>query len=179
MHIAHHRPLIQASIRETACWFNFECLLQSQNPELVGLDPNNLTDTQTEQLEAMLLALTQVCLKKHSTFATASFSQTNTDAINTAKDNLQFTTTDQLAQGATTLEAITANVAGTGILSNTLDMNGREAAVEMISVRNGLIMTRRLRSITCCCCFCCRKWLRASRALRTRTRPSWRRSSRA
>ena len=45
---------------------------------------------------------------------------------------MSFTTQDQLAQGANTLSAITGNVVGGGILSQTLDMDGREAAVAMI-----------------------------------------------
>ncbi len=58
--------------------------------------------------------------------------QENTDAIVTAKDTLAFDTLDNLAQGATTLASITANVAGDGPLSKTLDMEGRQAAVDMI-----------------------------------------------
>ena len=46
---------------------------------------------------------------------------------------MSFTTQDQLAQGANTLAAITSNVAGGGLLSQTLDMEGRQAAVEMIA----------------------------------------------
>jgi len=59
-------------------------------------------------------------------------SQANTDAINAANENLQFTTADQLAQGATTLASITSNV--NGEYGKTLDMEGRQAAVDMIEV---------------------------------------------
>ena len=50
-----------------------------------------------------------------------------------ASNSLQYETVDQLAQGATTLASITANIAGDGLLSKTLDMEGREVAVEMIA----------------------------------------------
>lgn len=39
---------------------------------------------------------------------------------------------DQLAQGANTLNGITSNIASTGPYSKTLDMEGRQAAVDMI-----------------------------------------------
>jgi hypothetical protein len=109
-------PKTQASIRKYACWFDFECLLASEDPTLTSIDPANMTDAQKERLEALVLFVTQA----------------NTDAITAAKDNLQFTTADQLAQGATTLASITSNV--NGELGKTLDMVGRQAAVDMIAV---------------------------------------------
>lgn len=61
--------------------------------------------------------------------------QANTDAIMNAKDNIPFTSLDQLAQGAAVLKRITAGLDKSELSAKTLDMEGREAAVQMIGVR--------------------------------------------
>ena len=62
--------------------------------------------------------------------------QANTNAIVNAKDGLQLETMDQLAAAANTLNGITSNIGSSGPeLANTLDMEGREAAVELIQVK--------------------------------------------
>lgn len=108
--------LADASIRETACWFNIQCLLKQQDLSIESTAKENMTESQLDQFNELMKLITNA----------------NTEAIRSARDNLQFTTTDQLAQGATTLSAITSNLAGSPELSKTLDMQGREAAVQMI-----------------------------------------------
>ncbi|XP_059084074.1 uncharacterized protein LOC131881274 [Tigriopus californicus] len=108
--------LADASIRETACWFNIQCMLKQQDLSLESTEKENMTDSQLDQFNELMKLITNA----------------NTEAIRSARDNLQFTTNDQLAQGASTLSAITSNLAGSPELSKTLDMQGREAAVQMI-----------------------------------------------
>lgn len=56
----------------------------------------------------------------------------NTAALTSAVDNMKFTTIDQLQQGASVLYAITSNAYGSDPLTNTLDMKGRQEAVNLI-----------------------------------------------
>ncbi len=96
-------------------------MLKEENPDmdLTALDTGNLTESQQEQVDNLILLVTQE----------------NKEALESASTNLQYETADQLAQSATTLASITANIAGDGVLSKTLDMQGREVAVNMIAVR--------------------------------------------
>ena len=61
--------------------------------------------------------------------------QSNTALIRRAVDNLKFTSVDSLDQGASTLYSLTSQLTKSGDISKTLDMNGREAAVELIEVK--------------------------------------------
>ena len=55
--------------------------------------------------------------------------------IENAAETLQFNSIDQLDQGAGTLYTITSQLTKGGDISKTLDMKGREAAVQLINVR--------------------------------------------
>ena len=55
--------------------------------------------------------------------------------INNAADTLEFNSIEQLDQGAGTLYTITSQLVKGGDVSKTLDMKGREAAVELVDVR--------------------------------------------
>ena len=54
--------------------------------------------------------------------------------IENAAQTLEFNTIDQLDQGAGTLYTITSQLTKGGDVAKTLDMKGREAAVELIEV---------------------------------------------
>jgi hypothetical protein len=83
---------------------------------LATFDYENMGDTQQVEFDNLVRTITNA----------------NTGALTSAKDNMQFTNADQLEQGAGTLYAITSNLVGTGPLTKTLDMKGREAAVGLI-----------------------------------------------
>ena len=51
---------------------------------------------------------------------------------------MQFTSVEKLDQGASTLYSLTSQLVKNGDISKTMDMRGREAAVELIEV-NSLI----------------------------------------
>ena len=52
----------QASIRKYACWFDIYCLLQQENPDLdlTDFDLENVTDSQQQQINSLILLVTQV-----------------------------------------------------------------------------------------------------------------------
>ena len=54
--------------------------------------------------------------------------------LNSASENLQFNSIEQLDQGAGTLYTITSQLVKGGDISKTLDMKGREAAVALVDV---------------------------------------------
>ena len=105
-----------ASIRAKACWFNISCALASNGQSLADLDPDKMDDKQKAEFNQLIRDVTKA----------------NTDALNSAKDNLNFESADALDQGASTLYSITSNLVGGGPMSKTLDMQGREAAVDFI-----------------------------------------------
>ena len=61
--------------------------------------------------------------------------QANTQLISNAAETLTFSTIDQLDQGAGTLYTITSQLTKGGDVAKTLDMKGREAAVQLIEVK--------------------------------------------
>ena len=61
--------------------------------------------------------------------------QANTQLISNAAETLTFSSIDQLDQGAGTLYTITSQLTKGGDVAKTLDMKGREAAVQLIEVR--------------------------------------------
>ena len=61
--------------------------------------------------------------------------QANTQLISNAAETLTFSSIDQLDQGAGTLYTITSQLTKGGDTAKTLDMKGREAAVELINVQ--------------------------------------------
>ena len=60
--------------------------------------------------------------------------QANTQLISNAAETLTFSTIDQLDQGAGTLYTITSQLTKGGDVAKTMDMKGREAAVQLIEV---------------------------------------------
>ena len=54
--------------------------------------------------------------------------------LNDAAENLEFTSLEQLDQGAGALYSITSPLVQGGDISKTLDMKGREAAVKLVGV---------------------------------------------
>ena len=102
-----------------------------------------------EAYDNLLRDLTNV--RKQNNISGADFkrSQANTQLIRDATETLEFNSIEQLEQarekhrwinielglqGASTLSSITSQLAKGGDMAKTLDMKGREAAVEMISV---------------------------------------------
>ena len=61
-------------------------------------------------------------------------SQANTQLITNAAETLTFSSIDQLDQGAGTLYTITSQLTKGGDVAKTMDMKGREAAVQLIEV---------------------------------------------
>ena len=61
--------------------------------------------------------------------------QANTQLISNAAETLTFSSIDQLDQGAGTLYTITSQLTKGGDVAKTLDMKGREAAVQLIEVK--------------------------------------------
>ena len=104
--------LADASIRAKACWYNVSCVLK----DTASLDPEDMDDKQKAEYNDMIRTLTNA----------------NTDALTSAKDSMSFESADQLEQGSSTLYSITSNLVGGGPASKTLDMQGREAAVDFI-----------------------------------------------
>lgn len=90
--------------------------MAQEGQDVANMDPDSMDDQQKEEFNKLM---------RDITFA-------NTDALNSAKDNMQFSSADSLEQGASTLYSITSNLVGSGPLSKTLDMQGREAAVDFI-----------------------------------------------
>lgn len=80
-----------ASIRAAACWFDMECSLSQKG--ITETDPEKMDDAQKEEYNSLIRTVTK----------------TNTEAIKSAKDNLQFENVDQLEQGASTLYSITVS----------------------------------------------------------------------
>ena len=66
---------------------------------------------------------------------TDSSFKANTQLISNAAETLTFSSIDQLDQGAGTLYTITSQLTKGGDVAKTLDMKGREAAVQLIEVR--------------------------------------------
>ena len=60
--------------------------------------------------------------------------------INNAAETLEFNSIEQLDQGAGTLYTITSQLVKGGDTAKTLDMKGREAAVQLINVINTSVM---------------------------------------
>ena len=102
-----------------------------------------------EAYDNLLRDLTNV--RKENNISGVDFkrSQANTQLIRDATETLEFNSIEQLEQargkhrwinielglqGASTLSSITSQLAKGGDMAKTLDMKGREAAVEMISV---------------------------------------------
>ena len=102
-----------------------------------------------EAYDNLLRDLTNV--RKQNNISEVDFkrSQANTQLIRDATETLEFNSIEQLEQarekhrwinielglqGASTLSSITSQLAKGGDMAKTLDMKGREAAVEMISV---------------------------------------------
>ena len=79
-------------------------------------DPDKMTDKEKEKYKSLMRTITNA----------------NTEALQSAKENLQFSSIDMLEQGASTLYSITSNLVGSGPMSKTLDMEGRAAATELI-----------------------------------------------
>ena len=105
-----------ASIRQKACWFNITCALAEQEIQLNNIDYDTMDPVSKTEYQDLIRKITTA----------------NTDALSSAKDSMLFTTSDQLEQGASTLYFITSNLVGSGPMSKTLDMEGREAAVGLI-----------------------------------------------
>ena len=108
--------LADASIRKSACWFDLECQMKQKGLDLASLDPDKMNDREKEEYNELMRTITNA----------------NTEALQSAQQNLQFSNLDQLEQGASTLYSITSNLVGSGPLSKTLDMEGRNAAVDLI-----------------------------------------------
>ena len=66
--------------------------------------------------------------------------QANTQLISNAAETLTFSTIDQLDQGAGTLYTITSQLTKGGDVAKTLDMKGREAAVQLIEVKMEILV---------------------------------------
>ena len=66
--------------------------------------------------------------------------QANTQLISNAAETLTFSTIDQLDQGAGTLYTITSQLTKGGDVAKTLDMKGREAAVQLIEVKKEILV---------------------------------------
>ena len=64
-----------------------------------------------------------------------SYVQANTQLLSNAAETLTFNSIDQLDQGAGTLYTITSQLTKGGDVAKTLDMKGREAAVQLIEVK--------------------------------------------
>ena len=104
--------LADASIRAKACWFNATCVLK----DTASKDYEDMDDKEKAEYQDLIRTLTNA----------------NTDALTSAKDSMSFENADQLEQGSSTLYSITSNLIGSGPMSKTLDMQGREAAVDFI-----------------------------------------------
>ena len=94
-----------------------------------------------ENYDSLLRNLTNV--RDHTQLLTESHCNTvqaNTMLINNAAETLEFNSIEQLDQGAGTLYTITSQLVKGGDTAKTLDMKGREAAVQLINVINTSVM---------------------------------------
>ena len=131
-----------ASVRSLANWFSLGDLAGDKSRDEMSVPEGEAYDN-------LLRDLTNV--RKQNNISGADFkrSQANTQLIRDATETLEFNSIEQLEQarekhrwinielglqGASTLSSITSQLAKGGDMAKTLDMKGREAAVEMISV---------------------------------------------
>lgn len=112
----------QASIRREACYFDVACKL-GLDADLGGdggngSAPANLTAQEKAEQDQLLIDI----------------AQSNTAALNTAIEDMEYQTLNDLEQGASVLYQIASVVTKNALAAQTLDFQGREAAVDLLRV---------------------------------------------
>ena len=81
-----------ASIRAEACWFNLTCTLAQKG--ITDPDPSKMDDAQKEEYNSLIRDITN----------------TNTEALKSARENMNFENVEALEQGSATLYSITVRL---------------------------------------------------------------------